>query len=149
MTIISNNHILTKTETGRKSGRYHYQVKDLQGTVISERKSNRDYIGATLDGGLYFGRADLIGRGEHGNRIKYLDKVGIKTKIKNREDILVAVLSREISVRQGHESGACYYVEDKDGNTMETIWTQYESGESSDEARERAEKKANEIKANL
>lgn len=61
---------LLVTETGKKSGRYHYQVVDLNGKIISERTSDREYVACTIDGNFYFGRLDLIGKGQHGRRQK-------------------------------------------------------------------------------
>jgi hypothetical protein len=58
-------------ETANKAGRYHYQVIDETGKVISERKSNRKYVACTIGGGFYFGRIDLIGKGDHGKYLKY------------------------------------------------------------------------------
>lgn len=64
---ISKEHKLTRTETGRKSGKYHYQViNKATGEVVSERTSNREYQAASLQGNWYFGRPDLIGGGSHG-----------------------------------------------------------------------------------
>jgi hypothetical protein len=48
------------TETNNMAGRYHYQVKDEQGNIISERRSNRVYAACTINGGNFFGRADLV-----------------------------------------------------------------------------------------
>lgn len=56
---------LIKTVTGRKNGKYLYQVIDSDGKVISERRSNRDYVACTIHGNFYFGRIDLINKGEH------------------------------------------------------------------------------------
>lgn len=64
--------ILRKTETGRKNGKFLYQIIDQQGNVVSDRLSNRDYIAATPDGGFFFGRLDLIGKGDHGRNLKYM-----------------------------------------------------------------------------
>ena len=58
------NYELKKIEL--KNGKFHYKVVDESGNVISERKSNRDYVACTTNGALYFGRLDLIGKGEHG-----------------------------------------------------------------------------------
>lgn len=61
---------LNVKETNRKTGKYHYTITDETGEVISERKSNRTYVAATIDGQFYFGRRDLIGKGEHGKHVK-------------------------------------------------------------------------------
>ncbi len=65
------NYELKVTETGRKGGKFHYQVIDETGKVISERKSNREYVACTINGAFYFGRLDLIGKGDHGKDVKY------------------------------------------------------------------------------
>lgn len=60
--------ILTKTQKGKK---FLYEVKDENGNVISKRLSSRDgYIAATSNGEFYFGRLDLIGKGEHGRQLR-------------------------------------------------------------------------------
>lgn len=58
-------------ETGNKAGKFHYTITDEAGTIISERKSNREYVAATINGQFYFGRLDLIGKGDHGKQIKW------------------------------------------------------------------------------
>lgn len=52
-------------QTQLKNGKFHYQVIDQNGNVISERKSNREYVACTAFGGFYFGRLDLIGKADH------------------------------------------------------------------------------------
>jgi hypothetical protein len=64
-------YTLNVKRTGNKAGRYHYTVTDETGKFISERKSNRQYVACTIDGNFYFGRLDLIGKGEHGKRLKH------------------------------------------------------------------------------
>lgn len=64
-------YTLNVKETGNKAAAFHYTVTDENGTVISERKSNRVYVACTADGSFYFGRVDLIGGGDHGKQIKY------------------------------------------------------------------------------
>lgn len=64
-------YILTKTQKGRK---FLYEVKDENGNVISKRTSVRDnYIAATSNGEFYFGRIDLIGKGEHGRILNQIN----------------------------------------------------------------------------
>ena len=58
-------------ETENKNGRFLYQVFDEAGFIVSQRRSNRKYIACTSDGQYYFGRLDLIGKGEHGQQIKW------------------------------------------------------------------------------
>lgn len=66
------NYILFVTETGNKASKYLYQVKDETGKLISERRSNRKYVACTINGAYYFGRLDLIGKGDHGKGVKML-----------------------------------------------------------------------------
>jgi len=73
-------YTLTKKETGNKAARFHYTVTDEQGNVISERNSNREYVACTADGTFYFGRYDLIGKGEHGRAIKFAQGWGRDSK---------------------------------------------------------------------
>lgn len=58
-------------ETGNKAGKYHYQVIDETGKVLTERRSNREYVACTINGQFYFGRLDLIGKGDHGKQVKH------------------------------------------------------------------------------
>lgn len=52
-------HKLKVTETNNKAGKYHYQVIDEAGNIVSERKSNREYSACLVGGSSYFGRVDL------------------------------------------------------------------------------------------
>jgi hypothetical protein len=74
-TYTAMNYTLTVTVTKNKSGKYHYQVLDENGIVISERRSNRKYMACLSNGEFYFGRLDLIGKGDHGRHINYWKKV--------------------------------------------------------------------------
>lgn len=67
----SKTYKLQVKETGNKAGKFHYQVIDEAGNVLSERRSNREYVACTANGSHYFGRLDLIGKGDHGSLIKF------------------------------------------------------------------------------
>lgn len=56
-------YILSKKAKGKK---YLYTVTDEKGNVVSTRTSARDYVACTANGEFYFGRLDLIGKGDHG-----------------------------------------------------------------------------------
>lgn len=46
---------------------FQYVVTDEAGNIISKRTSKRDnFVACTVFGDFYFGRRDLIGKGEHG-----------------------------------------------------------------------------------
>ena len=64
----TNVYTLTKTEL--KNGKFQYVVTDQNGNVISNRTSARHYEACTALGCFYFGRLDLIGKGDHGKFIK-------------------------------------------------------------------------------
>lgn len=59
---------LTKTTKGSN---HTYTVTDESGTVLSKRVSKRDYVACTIDGRFYFGRLDLIGKGDHGRGLRF------------------------------------------------------------------------------
>lgn len=63
----------TLKATELKSGKTLYQVINENGVIVAKRTSTRKYVACTIDGGFFFGRIDLVGKGEHGqmiNRIK-------------------------------------------------------------------------------
>ena len=64
-------YTLNVKETGNKAAKFHYTITDEAGNIISERKSSREYAAATINGQYYFGRLDLIGKGDHGKQIKW------------------------------------------------------------------------------
>ena len=74
------NYELKVNITNNKSAKFHYQVVDENGTIISERKSNREYVACTIHGSFYFGRIDLIGKGEHGRSINNLIYTSLQTE---------------------------------------------------------------------
>jgi len=66
---------LIKQETGKKSGpKYIYSIVDENGIVLETRKSNNEYVAATCCGAYFFGRLDLIGKGQHGIRLNNFEK---------------------------------------------------------------------------
>ena len=68
------NYELKVKETNNKVGKFHYQVIDENGTVISERKSNREYVACTINGAFYWGRINLIGKGDYKHILAYAEK---------------------------------------------------------------------------
>jgi hypothetical protein len=64
------NYILKVTETNNKAGKFLYQIIDETGNVVTERRSNREYVAATINGAFFFGRVDLVGKGDHGRYLK-------------------------------------------------------------------------------
>lgn len=65
-------YILSKKAKGKK---YQYTVTDEKGNVISTRTSARDYVACTANGKFYFGRLDLIGKGDHGKRLSHATEI--------------------------------------------------------------------------
>jgi len=72
---------LIKAQTNTKAAKYLYKVIDESGNVLITRKSNRDYVACTIDGEYFFGRLDLIGKGDHGRELN-VNKNIINGKIK-------------------------------------------------------------------
>lgn len=51
---------LTVSVIGKSDGKYLYQIFDkTTGALLSKRRSNREYVAATIDGNSFFGRVDL------------------------------------------------------------------------------------------
>ena len=66
-------YILVKKVKGKK---YEYQVIDADSkAIVSKRTSAREYVACTADGSFYFGRLDLIGKGEHGKQLSWVNKI--------------------------------------------------------------------------
>ncbi len=63
---------LTRKQKGDK---FVYTVIDEKNNVISTRTSKRDYVACTVNGEFYFGRIDLIGKGDHGRDISYQNSI--------------------------------------------------------------------------
>lgn len=78
-------YILSKKAKGKK---YQYTVTDEKGNVISTRTSARDYVACTANGEFYFGRLDLIGKGDHGKGLSRTTEIlanperAIKSKLR-------------------------------------------------------------------
>ena len=72
ITKIMAKYILSKKAKGKK---YQYTVTDEKGNVISTRTSARDYVACTANGEFYFGRLDLIGKGDHGKRLSHATEI--------------------------------------------------------------------------
>lgn len=65
------SYTLKVKETNNKAAKFLYEViNDETGEVVSSRKSNRVYVACTFNGAYYFGRLDLIGKGDHGFHLK-------------------------------------------------------------------------------
>lgn len=66
-------YILVKKVKGKK---YEYQVIDVDSkAIVSKRTSAREYVACTADGSFYFGRLDLIGKGDHGKQLSWVNKI--------------------------------------------------------------------------
>ena len=62
-------HVLNMIKKGKK---FQYQVVELStGNIISKRESSREYVACTINGAFYFGRIDLIGKGDHGKSVAH------------------------------------------------------------------------------
>lgn len=67
-------YILVKKVKGKK---YEYQVIDADSkAIVSKRTSAREYVACTADGSFYFGRLDLIGKGDHGKQLTCDGNIG-------------------------------------------------------------------------
>lgn len=53
-------YTLTKKELN--NGYKLYAVMNVEGEILSTRKSKRDYVACTINGGFYFGRINLVNK---------------------------------------------------------------------------------------
>lgn len=89
---MTQNYKLTATTL--KNGKTLYQVIDETGKVISKRTSTRKYVACTINGEFYFGRIDLIGKGEYGQMVSRI--LDYKVNTREKYDKAVAERSNEI-----------------------------------------------------
>ena len=68
--------IKRRDPNSKKPDSYLYTVTDETGKLISTRKSDRKYVACTANGSHYFGRLDLIGKGDHGRALRHYEQVG-------------------------------------------------------------------------
>jgi hypothetical protein len=69
-------YVLVRKPNGTPKARFYYQIVDTENNVIiSQRFSNRAYVAATINGSHYFGRVELVGKGDHG---RYLHNCQLK-----------------------------------------------------------------------
>lgn len=63
-----SNFILTSVKKGKN---FEYSVINTKtNKVVATRTSHREYVAATSNGAFFFGRVDLIGKGDHGRFLK-------------------------------------------------------------------------------
>lgn len=84
---------LIKQETGKKSAKFIYSIVDENGNVLTTRSSNREYVAATKCGCFFFGRLDLIGKGDHGRMIKDITTTWAKVENKPGHEIIYGTLT--------------------------------------------------------
>lgn len=99
-------YILTKTPKGKK---YLYEVKDESGNVISKRMSTRDYVACSINGEFYFGRLDLVGKGD------YLQKMTRAQTMANYSEYMY--ISQRTKALE--EARKCIAIEKSIGHTQE------------------------------
>lgn len=75
------------TATALKNGKTLYQVINEKGEVISKRTSTRKYVACTIDGSYYFGRLDLVGKGDHGAHLNNIQEYKYNTTPERYEEV--------------------------------------------------------------
>ena len=73
-TMKNATYTMTKTAKGKQG--FLYEIFNAAGEKISSRTSKRDYVAATACGAFFFGRLDLIGKGDHGRYLKNFAETG-------------------------------------------------------------------------
>ena len=74
------NYELKVTEINTKGAKFLYEVIDEVGNIISQRKSNREYVACTIKGSFYWGRLDLIGKGDYKKILDWAQQRSVATK---------------------------------------------------------------------
>ena len=100
-------YILVKKVKGKK---YEYQVIDVDSkAIVSKRTSAREYVACTADGSFYFGRLDLIGKGDHGKRLSHVTEIlaNPEKAYKKTNRILYAGLSEYMDSRKPRRTMDC------------------------------------------
>lgn len=83
------NYTLTATEL--KNGKTLYEIHDETGKTVAKRTSTRKYVACTVDGELFFGRRDLVGKGDHGKRLARLEDYRVNTPEKYAKIVADAI----------------------------------------------------------
>lgn len=91
---------LTKTQKGTK---FQYTVTDSQGNQISTRTSARDYVACTADGSYYFGRLDLIGKGDHGKTLRNMQDT-LENPAKKYERTVASWMKKDLTFEEWEKS---------------------------------------------
>lgn len=73
----NTNYTLARVKKGSK---WLYQIEDNNGNVVATRTSARDYEAATINGEFFFGRVDLIGKGDHGKALRVFENYSANPK---------------------------------------------------------------------
>lgn len=77
----NQNYVLDVSQYGRD--KWYYQIIDTRdGQVVAKRTSKRHYVAATVNGENFFGRLDLIGKGEHGRLLAQAEDYKVNTREK-------------------------------------------------------------------
>lgn len=83
-------YILSKKAKGKK---YQYTVTNEKGNIISTRTSVRDYVACTANGEFYFGRLDLIGKGDHGKELRITAEILANPELAYKKQVACFVQS--------------------------------------------------------
>lgn len=103
-------YILSKKAKGKK---YQYTVTDEKGNVISTRTSARDYVACSVSGEFYFGRLDLVGKGDYGKRL-----AGAQKRANYSTSVYMA--DREAALKEARQ---CIAIERRLGKSPEWLET--------------------------
>lgn len=67
---------LVKSQASPKAKKLYQVICIETGEVVSTRQSDRDYVACSIFGDWYFGRRDLVGKGDHGKSLSLLAFAG-------------------------------------------------------------------------
>lgn len=73
---------LVKSQASPKAKKLYQVICNETGEVVSSRQSDRDYVAASIFGDWYFGRVDLVGKGDHGKSMSLVSFAGAPTPVR-------------------------------------------------------------------
>jgi hypothetical protein len=77
---LKDYYFIEVKEIGKLNKAFMYTIKDMDGNIHATRKSKHTYVAATFDGQYFFSRLDLIGKGDHGQQVKWCKENGRNVK---------------------------------------------------------------------
>lgn len=102
----NQDYSLQVNQCGRDKWLYRI-VNNRTGETVATRTSKRNYVAATIDGCYFFGRLDLVGKGDHGQQVKIAQEMIATTP----EDYEILVQRHRAAARGNYFAAKRGYIE--------------------------------------